>query len=89
MSVDKDVLAVLKTMAAPVEEARLAKLKAKHNRLTQRQVETQLELLADVVEQVIPRTHPLFNAVLLETAILKVSQEHEQPEDESFLGEDW
>jgi|HubBroStandDraft_1064217.scaffolds.fasta_scaffold00727_12 hypothetical protein len=46
-------------------------------------------LLADVVEQVIPRTHPLFNAVLLETAILKVSQEHEQPEDESFLGEDW
>jgi|SRR5580658_1757367 hypothetical protein len=46
---DPDVLAVLKTMAAPVEEARLAKLKAKHNRLTQRQVETQLELLAGSV----------------------------------------
>jgi len=82
ITADKDVLAVLQAMAASGEAARLAKVQARHDE------QTQFELLADVVERYIPRNHPLFQTVLLEAALRKVSQQH-QPEDESFLGEDW
>jgi prophage DNA circulation protein len=88
ITADKDVLAVLQAMAASGEAARLAKVQARHDEQTQRRMETQFELLADVVERYIPRNHPLFQTVLLEAALRKVSQQH-QPEDESFLGEDW
>ncbi len=85
---DKDVLAVLRTLATAGASTHQARLQAKHAKQTQRRLETQLELLADEVEQVMPRSHPLFEAVLLATAMRKVSQQHE-PEEVYLGGEDW
>jgi hypothetical protein len=83
--IDPDILAVLKAIAASGEVVRVAKVNAKHERQALDRMETQLELLSDELERVIPRSHPIFNTVLMGAAIHKVSRTQEEPEFRSFL----
>ena len=85
MKVDPDILAVLNTIVANGESQRVAKTRKKYEQRAERQLETQLELLSDEVEAVIPRTHPLFESVLLLTAIRKIARTQEEPEYKSAL----
>jgi hypothetical protein len=84
-NIDPDILAVLKAMAASGEVARVAKVREKHERQLEERVYTQVELLSDEVERVIPRTHPLFSRVLIGTAIRKAVIAQEEPETPSEL----
>jgi len=86
-NVDPDILHVLKGIAASGESLRVATVKAKHERQAVDRMETQVELLADEVERVIPKNHPLFFQVLLFTVLRKAArkQEEQEPEYESAL----
>jgi hypothetical protein len=86
-NLDPDLLFVLKTLAANGELERVAKVKAKHEKQLEERVYTQVELLADEVERVVPRDHPLFMPVLLGTALRKVLAAQQEPEFRSFLDE--
>jgi hypothetical protein len=86
-SLDPDILAVLKTIADSGELERVATVKAKHQKQLEDKVHTQVELLADEVERVIPRNHPLFMPVLIGTVLRKVLRIQQEPEFKSFLEE--
>ena len=58
MKNDPDILAALKTVAADGDSQRVLQAHKRHDEATQRRFETQLELLSDEVEKVVPRTHP-------------------------------
>jgi hypothetical protein len=86
-NLDPDILSVLRTIGASGESRRVAKVTAKHERQAVDRLETQLELLAEEVEAVIPRTHPLFNIVLIGAALQKVLRTTAEPEFRSYLDE--
>jgi len=83
--IDPDIRAVLATLAVLPERKRVAKVKAKQRKRAEERLSTQLELLADELEAVIPKSHPLFNAVLMKVAIRKAVQAQEEPEYRSCL----
>ena len=84
-TIDPDLLAVLNTIGVNREARRVAKARKKYGEQAERQLETQMELLADEVERVVDRSNPLFESVLLLTAIRKISNTLEEPEDASAL----
>jgi hypothetical protein len=84
-AVDPDILAVLGTIAANGEAQRVLKVRKKYEAQTARQIQTMCELLSDEVERVIDRSNPLFESVLLLTAIRKLASRFEEPEDASAL----
>lgn len=69
--VDPDILAALKTLAVDGDSPRVLRARKRHDEATQRRFETQMELLSDEVEQVIPKDHPLFESVLWLTVLRK------------------
>jgi hypothetical protein len=83
--VDPDLLAVLNQIGVNREARRVVKARKKYDEQTERQLETEMELLADEVERVVDRTNPLFRSVLLLTAIRKIANRFEEPEDVSAL----
>jgi hypothetical protein len=83
--VDPDLIAVLNTIGANREARRVVKARKKYDEQTERQIETTMELLADDVERVVPRSNPLFESVLLLTTIRKLANRFEEPEDASAL----
>jgi hypothetical protein len=85
MTVDPDILRVLKAITADGESRRVAKVTAKHEKQAVDRLETQLALLADEVAAVIPRTNPLFNIVLMGAAVQKVLRSQQEPEPPSDL----
>lgn len=93
MAIDPDVLAVLNAIVADGESERVATVKTKHEKQLEERIHTQIELLSDEVERVIPRSHPLFVRVLISTAIRKALHGQQEPEFRSFLDEgfpkDW
>lgn len=93
--VDPDILYALKahdvTGERRAEIKRQLKARKSHSDLTERHIETQLEFLADELEAVLPRTHPKFNIVLIETFVSRFArrlQAQHQP-DPSPLEERW
>jgi hypothetical protein len=82
-SVDPDIIAALRAVGGDGESARVSQARKRHDEATQRRFETQMELLADEVEELIPRNHPLFESVLLLTVLRKVTQD--EPEFASDL----
>ena len=81
--VDPSILAALKTLKTIPEAQRVLAARKRHDEAAQRKFETQLELLRDEVEAVIPKEHPLFEAVLLLTVLHKGS--NTEPEFHSAL----
>jgi hypothetical protein len=85
---DSDLLSVLKNIAGRGEIQRVAKVHAKHQRQLEERINTQVELLSDEVERVIPRNNPLFMQVLFCTVLHKLArniQEQPEPEFRSYL----
>lgn len=83
--VDPDILAALETVAADADSQRLLKAKARHEKHSQQIFETQMELLSDEVERVVPRSHPLFELVLILAVARKLERKHKEPEFHSAL----
>jgi hypothetical protein len=85
--VDGDILAALKTVAADADSQRLLRVKAKHEKQHQQTFETQMELLSDEVERVVPRGHPLFELVLILAVARKLERRQQQIDMNYFRGE--
>ena len=85
MKNDPDILAALKTVAADGDSQRVLQAHKRHDEATQRRFETQLELLSDEVEKVVPRTHPLFELVLVLAVTRKIERKQQEPEFHSAL----
>jgi hypothetical protein len=83
--VDPDLLAVLNTIGVNREARRVEKARKKYDQQTERQLETMVTLLSDEVERVVDRSNPLFESILLLTAIRKIANRFEEPEDASAL----
>ena len=82
---DPDILAALETLAADADSPRIRSVKARHDKSNQQHFETQMELLSDEVEAVVPRNHPLFELVLVLTVARKIERTHKEPEFHSAL----
>ena len=82
-NVDPDIVAALRAIAGDGESARVSQARKRHDEATQRRFETQMELLADEVEELVPRNHPLFESVLVLTVLRKM--QHTEPEVTSEL----
>ena len=83
--VDADIIAALKSIAADADTQRLLQTRKRHDAATQRRFETEMELLSDEVERVVPRTHPLFKPVLVLAVIRKLESKQQEPEFRSAL----
>jgi hypothetical protein len=83
--VDQDILAALKIIAADADTPRVLQARKRHDAATQRRFETQLALLSDEVEAVIPKEHPLFDLVLTLAVARKVERTQQEPEPDSAL----
>lgn len=84
-NVDPDILYALKTLAADANSDRVLKIKANHQKQAAQRFETQMELLADEVERVVPRTHRLFELVLILAVARKLENKQQEPEFQSYL----
>jgi hypothetical protein len=84
-NVDQDILAALKSIAADADTPRVLQARKRHDAATQRRFETEMELLTDEVERVVPRTHPLFELVLTLAVARKVERTQQEPEFKSEL----
>jgi hypothetical protein len=78
--IDPDILAALQAVAGDEESKRLLNVKARHEKQAEQRFHTQLELMRDEVERVVPRGHPLFDLVLILAVARKM--EHMQQEIE-------
>lgn len=94
-NIDPDILHALKahdvTGERVAEITRQLKARKSHRDQTERRIETQLEFLIDEIEAVLPRTHPKFKAVLVETFVRRFARRLDslhQP-DESPLEKGW
>jgi hypothetical protein len=85
--IDPDVLAVLQAMDRTPERQRQKAVRSKHAKQSVDRLETLIELLADEVSRVIPKTHPNFVNVLLAAVLRKLSRQHEEPDYQSALEE--
>lgn len=83
--VDPDIIAALKTIAADEDSQRVLGVKARHAKQAAQQFETQMSLLSDEVERVVPRTHPLFELVLVLAVARKIQRTQQEPEFRSPL----
>jgi hypothetical protein len=81
--IDPDIITALKQLSA----GGTPKQQAGYDRMTQQHIETALQLLSDEVERIIPRSSPLFESVLLLSAINKVVKLQQEPEFTSYLDE--
>ena len=94
-NVDPDIAYALKvhdvTGERVCEITRQLKARKSHSVITKNQIETQLEFLEDELEAVLPRTHPKFKIVLIETFIRRFERRlHSQHRpDPSPLEEGW
>jgi hypothetical protein len=88
-NIDPAILDALKMISGPDGESlRVAKVRKRNAAQVEAKLETQMELLADEVERIIPRNHKLFEVVLMLAMMLKVkkiTEEQEEPEYKSAL----
>jgi hypothetical protein len=85
--VDPDILAALKSLASGADSPRVAQARKRHDEATERRFETQMALLSDEVEAVVPKEHPLFELVLILVCARKVERSQQEPEFQSFVDE--
>jgi cob(I)alamin adenosyltransferase len=85
--IDPDILHALKSLAVNEESKRAARITKKHIKQLDEQFQTQMELLTDEVERVIPKKHPMFYTVLLLAVARKIERSQQEPEFQSFVDE--
>jgi len=78
--VDPDILYALRKLTTDGESQRVLGLKGKYEKRTEQQFETQMQLFVDEVTRVVPRTHPLFELVLILAIARKVERLQQEPE---------
>ncbi|HEX6822681.1 MAG TPA: hypothetical protein VF123_11535 [Candidatus Sulfotelmatobacter sp.] len=90
-NLDPDLQHVLQKLGAGLkarcEADRLAKVQAKREQQLLDKLETTLELMGDELEAVIPRTHPMFNLILIEAVTHKVISRLQKDEFQSYIDE--
>lgn len=79
-NIDPDIIHTLRMLAADANSQRVLSLKAKYEKRTEQQFETQVQLLVDEVARVVPRSHPLFDIVLILAVARKVERSQQEPE---------
>jgi hypothetical protein len=79
-SVDPDILAALKSIAADADTPRVLAARKRHHEHTLQRFQTEMQLLSDEVERVVPRTHPLFDLVLVLAVARKIERTQTQQE---------
>ena len=84
-NVDPDIIAALKSVVGDSESQRVLQAHKRHDEHTQRRFETEMELLSEEVETLVPRTHPLFELVLLLAVARKIENKQHEPEYVSAL----
>ncbi len=88
-NVDPDILFALRTIASGKDAQRLPDVKARYEKRLQQHFETQMQLLVDEVERVVPRNHPLFELVLILAVARKVERKEQEPEFVSDIEAGW
>jgi len=86
---DPDIIAALRSIAADGESQRVLAAHKRHDERTQRRIETEMSLLSDEVEVVIPKDHPLFDTVLLLTVLRKVTKTEPEPQSSLKFPHGW
>jgi len=86
-NVDQDILFALRSVAADADTPRVLQARKRHAKHAEQQFATQMTLLSDEVERVVPRTHPLFDLVLVLAVARKIerTQIQQEPEPDSAL----
>ena len=79
-NVDQDILFALRSVAADADTPRVLAARKRHHEHTLQRFQTEMQLLSDEVERVVPRTHPLFDLVLTLAVIRKVERAQAQQE---------
>jgi hypothetical protein len=87
--VDPDIIAALRSIAADEESQRVLAARKRHDEHTRRRIETEMSLLSDEVEAVIPKEHPLFDTVLLLTVLRKVTKTEPEPQSALEFPNGW
>ena len=88
-NVDPDILFALRSIASSENAQRLPNIKARYEKRLQQHFETQMQLLMDEVERVVPRNHPLFELVLIVAVARKIELKEQEPEFISDIEAGW
>jgi hypothetical protein len=84
---DPDIIVALRSLASGADSPRVAQARKRHDEATERRFETQMALLSDEVEAVVPKEHPLFELVLILAVARKIECTQQEPEFTSFVDE--
>jgi len=84
-TLDPDIAAAVRTIFEARQAHHRGKIKAKHRRQLEEKLTTQIELLSDEIEEVIPKSHPAFPLILVLAVEGKISKAFEEPEPPSDL----
>lgn len=86
-TIDPDIAAALQTVFEARRLHHVGKIKAKHQQQALDKLETKIQLIADELEEVLPKDHPAFEMVLVLTVMEKLRKTHQEPEYKSCLDE--
>ncbi len=76
-TIDPDIASALKKVFEVRRLHHVGNIRAKHQQQALDKLETKIQLIADEVEDVIPKDHPAFEMVLALTVIEKLTKEPE------------
>jgi hypothetical protein len=85
--IDPDIAAAVRAVFETRRAEHVGKIRDKHTKQLEDELETKIQLLWDEVSQVLDPKHPLFPAVLLLTVVRKITKQPAEPEYRSCLGE--
>lgn len=86
-TIDPDIAAAVRIVFEARRAKHVGRIRAKHARQLEEKLTTQIELLSDEIEEVIPKSHPAFPLILLLAVEGKVAKAFEEPEYVSALEE--
>lgn len=86
-TIDPDILAAVRTVFEARRAKHVGRIREKHRKQAEERLTTQIELLADEIEEVIPKNHPAFQLILVLAVEGKLSKMFEEPEFRSSLDE--
>ena len=84
-TIDPDILAAVRTVFDALRAKHVGRIRAKHRRQAEEKLTTQIELLSDEIEEVIPKNHPAFQLILVLAVEGKLEKMFEEPEFKSEL----
>ena len=84
-TIDPDISAALETVFEARRLKHVGDIRAKHHKQLEEQITTQIQLLSDDIEEVIPKSHPAHLLVLLLAVESKITKAFKEPEFKSDL----